>query len=62
MLVKKVLVLVLALVSACAGADTSVCTGTNKMWDPEAEDYSNMQAVLKSFPDVKMITRLVNYD
>ena len=27
-LVKKVLVLVLALMSACAGADTSVCTGT----------------------------------
>lgn len=34
----------------------SVCTGTNKMWDPEAEDYKNMQDVLKSFPDVKMIT------
>lgn len=34
----------------------SVCTGTNKMWDPEAEDYANMQAVLKSFPDIKMIT------
>mgnify|MGYP001315758907 CR=1 FL=1 len=34
----------------------SVCTGTNKMWDPEADDYKNMQEVLKSFPDVKMIT------
>jgi len=34
----------------------SVCTGTNKMWDPEAEDYKNMQDVLKSFPDIKMIT------
>ena len=34
----------------------SVCTGTNKMWDPEAEDYRNMQDVLKSFPDIKMIT------
>ena len=34
----------------------SVCTGTNKMWDSEAEDYKNMQDVLKSFPDVKMIT------
>ena len=34
----------------------SVCTGTNKIWDSEAADYKNMQAVLKSFPDVKMIT------
>ena len=34
----------------------SVCTGTNKMWDPDAEDYRNMQNVLKSFPDIKMIT------
>jgi len=34
----------------------SVCTGTNKIWDPEAADYKNMQDVLKSFPDVKMIT------
>jgi GMP reductase len=34
----------------------SVCTGTNKMWDPDAEDYKNMQDVLKSFPDIKMIT------
>jgi GMP reductase len=34
----------------------SVCTGTNKIWDPEAEDYNNMQAVLASFPDIKMIT------
>ena len=34
----------------------SVCTGTNKMWDPEAADYKNMQDVLRSFPDVKMIT------
>ena len=34
----------------------SVCTGTNKMWDPEAADYKNMEEVLKSFPDVKMIT------
>ena len=34
----------------------SVCTGTNKMWDPEAADYKNMQEVLKSFPDIKMIT------
>jgi GMP reductase len=33
-----------------------VCTGTNKIWDSEAADYKNMQAVLKSFPDVKMIT------
>ena len=34
----------------------SVCTGTNKIWDPEAADYKNMQEVLSSFPDVKMIT------
>ena len=34
----------------------SVCTGTNKMWDPEAADYKNMQEVLKRFPDIKMIT------
>jgi len=34
----------------------SVCTGTNKMFDDEAEDYANMQEVLKSFPDIKMIT------
>jgi GMP reductase len=34
----------------------SVCTGTNKIWDPEAEDYARMKQVLDSFPDVKMIT------
>jgi GMP reductase len=34
----------------------SVCTGTNKIWDPEAADYKNMQDILSSFPDVKMIT------
>ena len=34
----------------------SVCTGTNKVFDNEAEDYACMQDVLKSFPDVKMIT------
>ena len=34
----------------------SVCTGTNKMWDPEAADYKNMQEVLKAFPDIKFIT------
>ena len=34
----------------------SVCTGTNKVFDDNAEDYKNMQEVLKSFPDVKMIT------
>ena len=26
------------------------------MWDPDAMDYKNMQDVLNSFPDVKMIT------
>ena len=34
----------------------SVCTGTNKMWDPEAVDYKNMQEGLKAFPDIKFIT------
>jgi GMP reductase len=34
----------------------SVCTGTNKIWDTEAEDYARMKQVLDSFPDVKMIT------
>ena len=34
----------------------SVCTGTNKIWDPEAQDYASMKAVLEAFPDVKMIT------
>ena len=34
----------------------SVCTGTNKLWTDDAEDYITMQKVLKSFPDVKFIT------
>ena len=34
----------------------SVCTGTNRMFDDDAEDYTSMQEVLKSFPDIKMIT------
>ena len=34
----------------------SVCTGTNKVFDDDAEDYKNMQKVLEMFPDVKMIT------
>ena len=34
----------------------SVCTGTNVMWDEEAKDWKTMQEVLKSFPDIKMIT------
>ena len=34
----------------------SVSVGTNKMWDKDALDYKNMEDVLKSFPDVKMIT------
>ena len=34
----------------------SVCTGTNKMFDKNAQDYKNMQEILKSFPDIKMIT------
>ena len=34
----------------------SVCTGTNKVFDDDAQDYKNMQEVLKMFPDIKMIT------
>ena len=34
----------------------SVCTGTNIMWDKDAQDWKTMQEVLKSFPDIKMIT------
>ena len=34
----------------------SVCTGTNVMWDKEAQDWKTMQEVLRSFPDIKMIT------
>ena len=34
----------------------SVCTGTNVMWDKEASDWTTMQQVLASFPDIKMIT------
>ena len=34
----------------------SVCTGTNKVFDDNAEDYRNMQQVLEMYPDVKMIT------
>ena len=34
----------------------SVCTGTNVMWDKEAQDWKTMQEVLKSYPDIKMIT------
>ena len=34
----------------------SVCTGTNKMWDQDAQDYYYMQEILKAFPDIKFIT------
>lgn len=34
----------------------SVCTGTNKMWDEDAQDYKYMQEILQSFPDIKFIT------
>jgi len=34
----------------------SVCTGTNVMWDKDAQDWKTMKEVLKSFPDIKMIT------
>jgi GMP reductase len=34
----------------------SVCTGTGKLWDDDAEDYATLQKVLKSYPDVKFIT------
>ena len=34
----------------------SVCTGTGKLWDKDAEDYKTMQQVVKNYPDVKFIT------
>ena len=34
----------------------SVCTGTGKLWQEDAEDYSTMQHVLNNYPDVKFIT------
>jgi len=34
----------------------SVCTGTNRIFDEDAEDYKNMKLILDSFPDIKMIT------
>ena len=34
----------------------AVCTGTNVLWDEDANDYKTMQDVLKNFPDVKFIT------
>ena len=34
----------------------SICTGTNYLFDHEAEDYRNMKEVLASFPDIKFIT------
>ena len=43
----------------CAGIKLkyiSVCTGTGKLWQEDAEDYSTMQHVLNNYPDVKFIT------
>ena len=34
----------------------SVCTGTGVIWDPDAQDYATMKAVLKMYPDIKFIT------
>ena len=34
----------------------SVCTGTGKLWQDNAEDYATMKEVLKSYPDIKFIT------
>ena len=34
----------------------SVCTGTNIIYDKDANDYKTMQDVLTNFPDVKFIT------
>ena len=34
----------------------SVCTGTGKLWDKDAEDYRIMEQVLTNYPDVKFIT------
>ena len=34
----------------------SVCTGTGVIWDPDAQDYATMKAVLEMYPDIKFIT------
>ena len=34
----------------------SVCTGTGVIWDPYAQDYATMKAVLEMYPDIKFIT------
>ena len=34
----------------------SVCTGTGVIWDPDAQDFATMKAVLKMYPDIKFIT------
>ena len=34
----------------------SVCTGTNKLWTDDAEDYATMKQVLNNYPDIKFIT------
>ncbi len=34
----------------------SVCTGTGVLWDPYAQDYATMKAVLEMYPDIKFIT------
>ena len=45
-----------AVVTGVRLQSVSVCTGTNRIFDDEAEDYANMGAILKAFPDIKMIT------
>ena len=33
----------------------AVCTGTNLIWDPKAEDYHNMKKILEQWPDINYI-------
>ena len=34
----------------------SVCTGTNKLWTDDAEDYATMKQVLNNYPDIKSVS------
>ena len=34
----------------------SVCTGTGRIWDEEAQDYTVMRSVLNAYPDIPFIT------
>ena len=36
----------------------SVCTGTGKLWDKDAEDYKTMQQVVKNYPSSSHVSSL----